>query len=314
MPDFSLRIVYMGTPDFAVPPLLALIKADYTPVAVVTAPDRKGGRGQSVRASAVKRVAQSEGIPVLQPESLRHEAFIDELKSLDTDVIVVVAFGILPPEVYTLAKRGAFNLHASLLPAFRGAAPIQRSLMAGVKRTGVTTFLLKPKVDTGDMILQEKIDVGPDETGGDLHDRLALLGAGAVVETVRRIEAGTAESIPQDDALAGTAPKIFKDDMRVDWSAPSTRVHDHIRALSPYPAAWTTHNGEPLKLLRSVAFNDQTLRGGAPGAILEADGRIVVACGEGAVVILELQRGGKRPMNVADFLNGYALLVGDVWV
>ena len=303
----------MGTPDFAVPPLRALIEAGYAPIGVVTAPDRKSGRGQSLRPSAVKQVAQSEGIPVLEPESLRDEAFVEELKGLEVDVIVVVAFRILPPEVYTVAKKGAFNLHASLLPAFRGAAPIQRALMSGVKKTGVTTFFLKPKVDTGDLILQEQIEVGPNETGGDLHDRLAELGAKAVVETVRRIEAGTADSTPQNDALASAAPKIFKDDMRVDWSLPSKQVHNHIRALSPYPAAWTTHEGESLKLFRSVVLND-ALANAPPGAILQVADRIVVACGEGAVDLLELQRGGKRRMNAADFLNGYSLSIGDVLV
>jgi len=303
----------MGTPDFAVPPLKALIEAGYTPVGVATAPDRKSGRGQSLRPSAVKQVAQSERISVLEPESLRDEAFIEELKGLEVDVIVVVAFRILPPEVYTLAKKGAFNLHASLLPAFRGAAPIQRALMAGVKKTGVTTFFLKPKVDTGDLIVQEQIEVGPNETGGDLHDQLAELGAKAVVETVRRIEAGTADSTPQDDVLASAAPKIFKDDMQVDWSLPSKQVHNHIRALSPYPAAWTTHEGGSFKLFHSVVLND-VLTNEPPGTILEARDRIVVACGEGAVDVLELQRGGKRRMNAIDFLNGYSLSIGDVLV
>lgn len=301
----------MGTPDFAVPSLRALVEAGYAPVGVVTAPDRKSGRGQSLKPSAVKRVAEAEGIPVLQPESLKEDAFVAELGDLDVDVVVVVAFRILPAEVYTLAKKGAFNLHASLLPAFRGAAPIQRALMAGVKQTGVTTFFLKPKVDTGDLILQEQIEVGPNETGGELHDRLAELGAAAVVETVRRIEAGTADSTPQDDALASPAPKVFKEDMRVDWSTPAKQVHNHIRALCPYPAAWTRHEGESLKLFRTVVLND-ALTSASAGTVLEAGERIIVACGEGAVDVLELQRGGKRRMNVTDFLNGYALSVGDV--
>ncbi len=304
----------MGTPDFAVTPLRALIEAEYVPVAVVTSPDRKGGRGQAIRSSAVKQVAQSEGIQVMEPESLSDVSFVDELRSLDPDIIVVVAFRILPPEVYALARKGAFNLHASLLPAFRGAAPIQRALMAGVEQTGVTTFFLKPKVDTGDMILQKRIDVGPNESGGDLHDRLAALGAEAVVETVRRIETGTADSIPQDDAIASSAPKVFKDDMRVGWREPAKQVHNHIRALSPYPAAWTTHNGESLKILRSQMLNDLTSADAAPGAVVNVDNRIVVACGEGAVDILEIQRGGRRPMNAADFLNGYAMSAGDIWV
>src|SRR5690606_18894889 len=246
----------------------------------------------------------------LQPESLRDEAFRAELAALDPDVIVVVAFRILPPEVYGLAKRGAFNLHASLLPAFRGAAPINRALMAGVAETGVTTFFLQPKVDTGEMILQRRVPVGPDETAGELHDRLAEVGAEAVVETVRRIERGEAEAVPQDDARASPAPKLFKEDMAVDWTQPARRVHDHVRALSPYPAAWATlPDGSQLKLFRT-AVAEESGRLGAPGEVLEAGERIVVACGEGAVELLALQREGKRRMDARDFLNGYALDVG----
>ncbi|MDX1418936.1 MAG: methionyl-tRNA formyltransferase [Rubricoccaceae bacterium] len=305
-----MRLVFMGTPDFAVPSLRALLDAGYRPVAVVTVPDRPVGRGQHVRASAVKRVAEAAEVPVLQPESLKDEAFQAALAALDPDVIVVVAFRILPPEVYGLAKRGAFNLHASLLPAFRGAAPINRALMAGVSETGVTTFFLQPKVDTGEMILQRRVPVGPDETAGELHDRLAAVGAEAVVETVRRIERGEAVATPQDDALASPAPKLFKEDMAVDWAQPARRVHDHVRALSPYPAAWTTlPDGRQLKLLRTAVVEDEGQHG-TPGEVTEAGERIVVACGEGAVEVLELQRQGKRRMDARDFLNGYPVAAG----
>jgi len=305
-----MRLVFMGTPDFAVPSLRALLDAGYRPVAAVTVPDRPVGRGQRMQPSAVKEAAETAGLPVLQPESLRDEAFRAELAALDPDVIVVVAFRILPPEVYGLAKRGAFNLHASLLPAFRGAAPINRALMAGVAETGVTTFFLQPKVDTGEMILQRRVPVGPDETAGELHDRLAEVGAEAVVETVRRIERGEAEAVPQDDARASPAPKLFKEDMAVDWTQPARRVHDHVRALSPYPAAWATlPDGSQLKLFRT-AVAEESGRLGAPGEVLEAGERIVVACGEGAVELLALQREGKRRMDARDFLNGYPLEVG----
>lgn len=297
----------MGTPDFAVPSLRALLDTGYPLVTVVTVPDRPVGRGQRVEASAVKRVAAAAGLPVLQPASLRDEAFQQALAALAPDVIVVVAFRILPPEVYGLAKRGAFNLHASLLPAFRGAAPIARALMAGVAETGVTTFFLKPQVDTGEMILQRRVSVGPDETAGELHDRLAAIGAEAVVETVRRIEAGTAAAMPQDDALATPAPKLFKDDLRVDWSAPARRIHDHVRALSPHPAAWTTlPDGGPLKLF-GTAVVEEGGRHGAPGEVVEAEARIVVACGAGALELRALQREGKRRMDARAFLNGYSL-------
>jgi methionyl-tRNA formyltransferase len=276
----------------------------------VTAPDRPAGRGQQVQASAVKATARAVGLSVLQPASLKDEVFQRELAALEPDVIVVVAFRILPPEVYGLAKRGAFNLHASLLPAFRGAAPINRALMAGVTETGVTTFFLRPTVDTGAIVLQRRVPVGPDETAGELHDRLAVIGAEAVVETVRRIERGVVEAVPQDDALASPAPKLFKEDMQVDWRKNARSVHDHVRALSPYPAAWATlPDGSLLKLFQTAVLAEEGQQG-APGEVLEAAERIVVACGEGAVELRELQREGKRRMSARDFLNGYPLEAG----
>ncbi|HEX8385435.1 MAG TPA: methionyl-tRNA formyltransferase, partial [Rubricoccaceae bacterium] len=214
------RVVFMGTPDFAVPSLDALVEAGLAPVAVVTVPDRPAGRGQSLRASAVKEAALRHGLPVLQPETLRDGAFQADLQALAPDVIAVVAFRILPREVYETARLGAFNLHGSLLPAYRGAAPIARALMDGVEETGVTTFLLLPSVDTGDVILRRAAPVGPDETMGEVHDRLAAIGAEAVVETVRRLAAGDVRPEPQDDALASPAPKLFRDDARIDWTRP----------------------------------------------------------------------------------------------
>ena len=313
----SPRVVFMGTPDFAVPSLDALVAAGVAPVAVVTVPDKPAGRGRGVRASAVKRAAERHGIRVLQPESLRDEAFGAELRALRPDVLAVVAFRILPPEVYETARLGAFNLHGSLLPAYRGAAPIQRALMDGVAETGVTTFFLQKTVDTGHVILRRPLPVGPDDTAGDVHDRLAVLGAGAVVESTRRIAAGTAVGQPQDDALASPAPKIFREDGRLDWSRPARAVHDHARALSPYPGAWTEWAPDPdiagdretLKVLRTrVAAEGGAV--GQPGEVVEADGRLVVACGIGAVEVLEAQREGKRRMSAADFLNGAGLSPG----
>lgn len=311
----SPRTVFMGTPDFAVPSLDALVAAGLAPVAVVTVPDKPAGRGQSVRASAVKRAAERHGLPVLQPESLRDEAFHDALRALRPDVLAVVAFRILPPEVYGAAALGAFNLHGSLLPAYRGAAPIQRALMDGVAETGVTTFFLQKTVDTGHVILRRRLAVGPDDTAGEVHDRLAALGAEAVVETVRRIAAGEARAEPQNDALASPAPKIFRDDARIDWTRPARAVHDHVRALSPHPGAWTewapAGERETLKVLRT-RVDAEGGAAGAPGAVVEAAGRLVVACGEGAVEVLEVQREGKRRMDVADFLNGADLGTGAV--
>ena len=299
----------MGTPDFAVPSLQALIGAGYRPEVVVTVPDKPAGRGQRFRASAVKQVAEKEEIPLLQPDSLRDPDFIQALEDVKADVIVVVAFRILPPEVYTLARRGAFNLHASLLPAFRGAAPIQRALMAGAAETGVTTFFLQPQVDTGAIILQQRISVGPDETAGELHDRLAEVGAEAVVETVGRIEQGTADAKPQDDALASAAPKLFREDAQIDWSQPARRIHNHVRGLSPYPAAWTVGEGEGLKVYRTAVVEERGVQG-APGEVLAVDGHFRVACGEGVVEVTEVQREGKRRMSAQDLLRGHTIASG----
>ena len=287
------------------------MEAGLAPVAVVTVPDKPAGRGQKVRASAVKEAAERHGLPVLQPASLKEPGFADSLRALAPDVFAVVAFRILPPEVFEIPALGSFNLHGSLLPAYRGAAPITRALMDGVAETGVTTFFLQRTVDTGAVILQRRIPVGPDDTAGDVHDRLAEVGAQAVVDTVRQIAAGTAQAQPQDDSLASAAPKIFRDDARIDWSRPAGQVHDLVRAMSPFPGAWTewrpadAERAETLKILRTSL--DAGLPAAAdrqPGAVTVADGQLAVACGEGTVTVLEVQRQGKRRMNAADFLNG----------
>ena len=301
------RTVFMGTPDFAVPSLDALVAAGLAPVAVVTVPDKPAGRGQKVRASAVKQAALRHGLPVLQPASLADPEFLDALRALRPDVFAVVAFRILPPETFEVPALGAFNLHGSLLPAYRGAAPITRALVDGVAETGVTTFFLQRTVDTGAVILQRRTAVGPDDTAGEVHDRLAALGAQAVVETVRRIAAGTVQAQPQDDAQVSAAPKVFRDDARIDWARPAADVHNLVRAMSPVPGAWTTWQGETLKLLRTTRTADGAPTppaSAAPGTVAVADGRLAVACGTGSVEVLEVQRQGKRRMQVADFLNG----------
>lgn len=305
-----MRIVFMGTPEFAVPSLERLVAAGYAPVAVVTGPDKPRGRGQQPTPTPVKEAARRLGIEtILQPESVRDPAFAAQIAALEPDVIVVVAFKILPPEVFTQARLGAFNLHGSLLPAYRGAAPINRAVMAGETETGVTTFFLKEQVDTGHIILQHAMPIGPDETAGEVHDRMMELGADVVVETVRRIEAGTAEARPQDDRLATPAPKIYKEDARIDWTKPAEAVHNHIRGLSPHPGAWTMHGDVLLKMYRSRRDHLSGTHG-PPGTVLEADERLVVACGSGTVEILELQQPGRRRMEAAAFLRGYDLPVG----
>jgi methionyl-tRNA formyltransferase len=233
MNSSATRIVFMGTPEFAVPSLDILITNGYPIPAVVTAPDKPRGRGQALTPTPIKEHAARAGIAVLQPDQLDEPGFIARLKEIAPDLIVVVAFRILPRDVYAVARLAAFNLHASLLPKYRGAAPINWAIMNGEKETGVTTFLLEEKVDTGGMVLQRSIPIGPDDDAGMIHDRLSALGADVVLETVRRIEEGKVEIIRQDNALASRAPKIFKDDCHIQWNRPASRVHDFIRGLSP---------------------------------------------------------------------------------
>jgi len=298
----------MGTPEFAVPSLTALVEAGYTPKAVATGPDRPRGRGQEVSPTSVKRAAQEAGIDrILQPEEVTDPAFAEAVDGLDPDVIAVVAYKILPPEVYTIAEAGAFNLHGSLLPKYRGAAPINHAIMSGETETGVTTFFLEPSVDTGDIILQKKMSVGPTETAGEVHDRMAELGGEAVVETVRQIDEGTVETRVQDDDEATPAPKIHDEDCEIPWHRSGEDVHNHVRGLSPYPGAWTRHDDTRLKLYRTRPAEGA----GAPGEVLEAEDRLVVACGTEAVEVLVLQQSGRNRLDAADFLNGYALSEGD---
>ncbi len=305
----SVRIVFMGTPEFAVPSLRRLTESGYRPVAVVTSPDRKKGRGRKTTPSAVKTAAKDIGIAsILQPESVKDPSFASEVASLAPDIIVVVAFRILPPAVYETARLGAFNLHGSLLPRYRGAAPIHHAVLAGESQTGVTTFFLRQQVDTGDMILQREMEIGPNDTTGDVHDRMMHLGAEAVVDTVRMIETGSVPAITQDDRLATPAPKIFREHAAIVWDRPAGTVHDHIRGMSPHPGAYTLYDGKILKMLRSVVAAGR----GRPGEVLEAASRIVIACGDGAVEVVELQLEGRPRMGGADFLRGHKVRVGDI--
>ena len=298
----------MGTPEFAVPSLTKLVEADYTPVAVATGPDRPRGRGQEVSPTPVKKAAQEAGIDrILQPEDVTDPAFAEEVADLEPDVIAVVAYKILPPKVFTTATEGAFNLHGSLLPKYRGAAPINHAIMQGERETGVTTFFLEPSVDTGDMILQKRMSIGPNETAGSVHDRMKELGGQAVVETVRQIEAGTVDPQPQDDSRATPAPKIHDEDCEIPWTASADDVHNHIRGLSPYPGAWTMHGDTRLKIYETRRAEGT----GAPGTILDTNGRLVVACGDEAVEVRTIQQPGHRKLDATDFLNGYDLAEGD---
>ncbi len=306
----GVRILFMGTPDFAVPSLRALAHNGLCPVAVATGPDRPRGRGRRITPTAVKVAALDLGIRnILQPPRVKAPAFAHEVQALQPDIIAVVAYKILPRAVYTAARLGAFNLHASLLPRYRGAAPIQRALMAGETKTGVTTFFLQDAVDTGQMILQWPTAIRPEEDAGMLHDRLKLLGARAVLATARRIAAERAHPVAQDDTLASPAPKLFPRDCQVPWHKSAVAVHNHCRGLAPYPGAWTRHHGRLLKLL-AVRPADGS---GPPGTVLQTAPLLRVACGTDAVEVLRIQKEGHRRMECAAFLNGYTISPGELF-
>lgn len=305
-----MRIVFMGTPDFAVGSLRSILDAGFEVVGVVTAPDRAAGRGRKVQQSAVKEFALKKGLKILQPNNLKDEVFLKELKSLGANLQVVVAFRMLPKVVWQMPKHGTFNLHASLLPQYRGAAPINWAIINGETETGVTTFFIDEKIDTGSIILQAKEKIRPDENAGSLHDRLMLLGANLVVETCKQIEDGTVTVLPQKES--GTlkpAPKIHKETCLIDWTAPLEVVHNHIRGLSPYPGAWThLTNGdreEPIKIYASgmePSTHDHTI-----GKLIMDKKTMKVAIDGGYLHVLELQFSGKRKMKIKEVLNGLNL-------
>lgn len=295
----------MGTPEFAVPSLEILLDNGYDVPAVVTAPDKPGGR-HGVQVPAVKRCAIARGVRVLQPEKLKNPGFLEDLRALQADLQVVVAFRMLPEVVWSMPPLGTMNLHASLLPKYRGAAPINWAIINGEKETGLTTFLLKHEIDTGDLLFQERISIGENETAGELHDRMMQAGASLVLKSVRALERGEAKQVPQTDALASHAPKIFTETCRIDFAQPTAVVHNFIRGLSPYPGAWTELDGKTLKILRSA--KEEAAVSLPPGQFF-SDGRnyLKVSTQDGFVHVLELQMEGKRRMNVRDFLNGYRI-------
>ncbi len=306
----SLRIIFMGTPDFACPSLSILLEHHYTIAGVVTAPDKPRGRGQHVTFTPVKEYALRHNLNVLQPESLRDPLFIETLRSLQPDLIVVVAFRILPPDVFQLPPLGTFNLHASLLPKYRGAAPINWAIINGETETGVTTFFLREKVDTGNIILQERVTIGENETAGELHDKLSVIGAQLVLKTVQLIERGTVQTIPQNDTLATPAPKIFKQQCRINWNAPAQTIHNFIRGLSPHPAAWTTHNNKLLNIYRTHYHPSVQA---SPGTIYRCTPKeLLVGTKDGLIQILEIQQEGKRRLLIDEFLRGYRISEGDL--
>lgn len=319
----NLRIVYMGTPDFAVESLRCLVEGGYNVVGVVTGPDKPVGRhGSVLQPTPVKQYAVEHGLRVLQPERLKDEAFIEELRSLQADLQIVVAFRMLPEVVWSMPPLGTFNLHASLLPQYRGAAPINWAVINGDTETGVTTFFLKHEIDTGAVIRQVRVHISETDCVGDVHDRLMLLGGSVVCDTVDAIIDGTAEAIPQEEMITEElrpAPKIFKDTCRIDWNRPAKQVYDFIRGLSPYPAAWTTlvasdGTEQVVKIYESVLCDVASGLSGVshPCGSIETDGKTYmnVYSSDGLLSIKNLQLAGKKRMCIEDFLRGFRLVEG----
>ncbi|HPI53993.1 MAG TPA: methionyl-tRNA formyltransferase [Chitinophagaceae bacterium] len=307
MPEKKLKIVFLGTPDFAVASLRALVENKYNVVAVVTAPDKPAGRGMKLQQSAVKKFALEHQIPVLQPEKLKDPEFIDELRSYQADVQVVVAFRMLPEVVWNMPPLGTINVHASLLPDYRGAAPINWAIIDGNSETGVSTFKLLHQIDTGHILLQEKVTISPDDTAGCLHDTLMQTGAQLLLKTIAQLETGQLHEIPQtEDGHFRHAPKLFSSTCDINWQQTCAEIHNLIRGLSPYPAAFTQLNGKKIKIFRSepdiVAHSIQ------PGHY-KTDNKTFLsfACKDGFIHILELQPEGKTRMAIADYLRGNKL-------
>ncbi len=310
----ELRIVFMGTPDFAVASLKALVDGGYNIVGVITAPDKLAGRGKKLNESAVKKYAVENSLNILQPEKLKNPEFLTDLKLLQADLQVVVAFRMLPEVVWNMPKLGTFNLHGSLLPQYRGAAPLNWAVINGETKTGVTTFLLDHKIDTGKIIFKREIVIGENDTVGDIHDGLMETGAKLVVKTVDALANGNYEAVPQTEIMDETeikhAPKIFKEDCKIDWTNDCENIRNLIRGLSPYPTAWTKlinkDSGKeiPTKLFfaKRVDANEKA----EPGT-LKTDGKtfVNVACGSGWLQITDMQIAGKKRMKVEDFLRGF---------
>ena len=307
----DLKIVFLGTPDFAVESLRRIHEGGYNIVGVITMPDKPAGRGHKLLHSPVKQYAVANNLPLLQPVNLKDPQFVEELRSLGANLFVVIAFRMLPEVVWSMPELGTFNLHASLLPKYRGAAPINWAVINGDIETGVTTFFLKHEIDTGDIIRQEKIDILPTDNVGDVHDKLMMLGAELTIDTIDHIIAGDLKPIPQDEILQGAeptpAPKIFKDTCLIDWKKTAINVHNLVRGLSPYPAAWTTMEQDGREPITMKVFETAVVEWGGlltPGKFTIDAGHLYVDCADTRIEILSLQAAGKKRMPTADFLRG----------
>lgn len=310
-----IRIVYFGTPEFAASQLEAILAAGYEVAAVVTMPDKPAGRGKKIQYSDVKKTALEHQLPLLQPEKLKDPVFLQELEALHADLFVVVAFRMLPAVVWKMPPLGTFNLHASLLPQYRGAAPINHAIINGETETGLTTFFLNEEIDKGEVIMREKVAIRPDETAGELHDELMVLGNRLVVETIQKIENHDIQPITQEELAAGAAlkeaPKIFKDFCYIHWDRCCTDIYNHIRGLSPYPAAHTilkSDQGETLELKVYASEIDKTRPTVSPGTV-ETDAKtfMKVAANDGFILLTIIQQAGKKAMKIDEFLRGIRL-------
>ena len=308
LPAPATRIIFMGTPDFAVASLDALVKNGYNIVGVITAPDKPAGRGMKMNESAVKKYAVENGLRILQPHKLKDPLFIEELRELKADLQIVVAFRMLPEVVWNMPRLGTVNVHASLLPKYRGAAPINWAIINGEKASGVTTFKLTHEIDTGNILLQKKINIDPKETAGDLHDKLKYAGAELLIETVEGLIAGKIQEQPQEvskEVLQAThAPKLFTETCKIDWSRSVEEIYNLIRGLSPFPGAFTELNGRIFKIYRAEKYN--TLNSALPGQ-LETDNKTYLrfACADGYIYAKDIQAEGKRKMLIEEFLRGF---------
>lgn len=307
-----LRIIYMGTPDFAVEPLKTLVEAGKDVVAVVTMPDKPAGRGHKLQFSPVKEYALKAGIPVLQPENLKSPDFLQELASYNADLQIVVAFRMLPEAVWSMPKYGTFNLHASLLPRYRGAAPINWAVINGDKETGITTFFLKHEIDTGNIILQEKVAIDEEDNAGDVHDKLMYLGADLVLKTLKMIEEDNVITRPQDDAQASPAPKIFKDTAKLDFDKCAADIRNLVRGMAPYPAAWFNiklqDGNESMMKIFKVSTEEKNHNYSVGTILTDGKKMLKIACKDGFINLLEVQMAGKKRMAAEDLMRGINLV------
>jgi methionyl-tRNA formyltransferase len=316
MADRKLKIIFLGTPEFAVSSLEILLKNNYEIAGVVTAPDQPSGRGLQLTQSAVKKFALQHHLKIFQPVKLKDEQFLGEIKKLNADLFIVVAFRMMPKELWQMAPLGTFNLHASLLPQYRGAAPINRAIMNGEKQTGVTTFFLKHEVDTGNILLQEKVSIGENETAGELHDKLKIAGPELVLKTVKAIETNNYKEVSQTELLneneqLKTAPKIFKDDCRINWNQNIEIIHNHIRGLSPYPAAFTEiiSPDKQIYLVKIFKSEKEISATATSAGKLETDGKtfLKISGTNGFIKIPEIQLQGKKKLLAEEFLRGFKI-------